>query len=380
VRLGTGIAALRAGELGVAAEALSWAAENAPATTAPTLRADCLGRLAVVEALQGRLTRAAALAERALSGAADAGVTPFEMTAAPSVALALVSLGRGEAAGLRQHVAAARSSGRLWADPVSRTLLEVAAAEVQRADGRLDAAVDRLRVAAAAAAPADPWLADQLRLAAARVTLASGAPASTLELLEGVTDRAVPEVVVLAAATQQEQGAPPVLVELQASTRGDDTTLHARVGGLLVEALERSRQRSPGRARAALDSALRSARPEELRSPFRDASPAVRRWLAADPHFRTSGAWVEAEPRPASTEATVAPSTAVADIVEPLTAKEREVLGHLAELLTTGEIAEKMFVSVNTVRTHIRSILRKLGVSRRNAAIRRARELGILES
>ncbi len=66
------------------------------------------------------------------------------------------------------------------------------------------------------------------------------------------------------------------------------------------------------------------------------------------------------------------------DIVEDLTPKELEVLGHLAELLTTEEIAEKMFVSVNTVRTHIRSILRKLGVNRRNAAIRKARQLHLL--
>jgi LuxR family maltose regulon positive regulatory protein len=37
-----------------------------------------------------------------------------------------------------------------------------------------------------------------------------------------------------------------------------------------------------------------------------------------------------------------------------------------------------MFVSVNTVRTHVRNILRKLGASRRNEAVRRARELGII--
>ena len=65
-------------------------------------------------------------------------------------------------------------------------------------------------------------------------------------------------------------------------------------------------------------------------------------------------------------------------VVDKLTAKELEVLGHLAELLTTEEIASAMFVSVNTIRTHVRSILRKLGVSRRNAAVRRARELDLL--
>jgi LuxR family maltose regulon positive regulatory protein len=65
-------------------------------------------------------------------------------------------------------------------------------------------------------------------------------------------------------------------------------------------------------------------------------------------------------------------------LLEPLTDRELEVLGHLAELITTDEIASTMFVSVNTIRTHVRSILRKLGVSRRNAAVRRARDLGLL--
>ena len=65
-------------------------------------------------------------------------------------------------------------------------------------------------------------------------------------------------------------------------------------------------------------------------------------------------------------------------LVESLTEREREVLGHLSELLTTEEIAGVMFVSVNTVRTHVRNILRKLAASRRNEAVRRARELKIL--
>ena len=42
------------------------------------------------------------------------------------------------------------------------------------------------------------------------------------------------------------------------------------------------------------------------------------------------------------------------------------------------EIAATMFISVNTVRTHIRSILRKLSATRRNQAVRRARELGVI--
>ena len=54
------------------------------------------------------------------------------------------------------------------------------------------------------------------------------------------------------------------------------------------------------------------------------------------------------------------------------------MLGHLAALLSTDEIAADMFVSVNTVRTHVRNILRKLGASRRNEAVRRARALHLI--
>ena len=67
-------------------------------------------------------------------------------------------------------------------------------------------------------------------------------------------------------------------------------------------------------------------------------------------------------------------------LIEPLTDKEREVLEHLSELLTTEEIAGAMYISVNTVRTHVRNILRKLAASRRNEAVRRARELKIISA
>jgi LuxR family maltose regulon positive regulatory protein len=70
----------------------------------------------------------------------------------------------------------------------------------------------------------------------------------------------------------------------------------------------------------------------------------------------------------------------IGELVQPLTVKEQEVLEHLSELLTTEEIASKMFISVNTVRTHIRNILRKLSASRRNEAVRRARVLKIIPS
>jgi LuxR family maltose regulon positive regulatory protein len=170
----------------------------------------------------------------------------------------------------------------------------------------------------------------------------------------------------------------------------------ARLLATAVEAwgLEAWRQERHGdrrRAVPALEQAPRLAEPELLRRPFREAPGEIRRLLAAlqpAPRWlsarstaqaahptRSSGATRSA---PAVSRAHVGPRPATDRPVERLTTKELEVLERLAALLTTEEIAESMFVSVNTVRTHVRSILRKLAASRRNEAIRRARELGIL--
>ncbi|KUF18260.1 helix-turn-helix transcriptional regulator [Streptomyces silvensis] len=64
--------------------------------------------------------------------------------------------------------------------------------------------------------------------------------------------------------------------------------------------------------------------------------------------------------------------------VEPLSPRERDVLERLARMMTTEEIAEDIYLSVNTVKTHLKSVYRKLAVTRRSAAIRRAVELGLL--
>ncbi len=64
--------------------------------------------------------------------------------------------------------------------------------------------------------------------------------------------------------------------------------------------------------------------------------------------------------------------------VESLSARERDVLRQLAQMMTTEEIADELYVSVNTVKTHLKSVYRKLAVTRRSAAVRRARELELL--
>jgi LuxR family maltose regulon positive regulatory protein len=103
--------------------------------------------------------------------------------------------------------------------------------------------------------------------------------------------------------------------------------------------------------------------------------------VAADPAFhdllRSSiGRWGLHEPLVARVlERASAPNAAPA---VALTARELEVLRELPNLNTVDEIAEVLFVSVNTVKTHLRSLYRKLQVGSRRAAVAEARRLGLL--
>lgn len=67
-----------------------------------------------------------------------------------------------------------------------------------------------------------------------------------------------------------------------------------------------------------------------------------------------------------------------AAMLEPLSDRELEVLRFLPTHLTSTEIAEALTISVNTVRTHIKSIYGKLDAHSRGEAVERARSLGIL--
>jgi LuxR family maltose regulon positive regulatory protein len=78
------------------------------------------------------------------------------------------------------------------------------------------------------------------------------------------------------------------------------------------------------------------------------------------------------------TAVAVTPRTEGLAAGEELTPKELEVLRLLATRLSRREIGQRLYVSLNTVKTHQRGLYRKLRVEHRNAAVRRARELGLL--
>jgi LuxR family maltose regulon positive regulatory protein len=65
-------------------------------------------------------------------------------------------------------------------------------------------------------------------------------------------------------------------------------------------------------------------------------------------------------------------------VVEPLSPREQAVLRYLPTMMSNQEIASELFVSVNTVKTHLKAIYRKLDVADRREAVRRARKLELL--
>ena len=135
-----------------------------------------------------------------------------------------------------------------------------------------------------------------------------------------------------------------------------------------------------GRGRRSLEHALRLGKAEQLRLAFATERIWIRPVLRRDPEL-ASGYQDLLETGSATGRLAVPPSgtgQTTPVIVEQLSEREREVLRLLSGMLSTAEIATEMYISVNTVKTHLRSIYRKLSAAHRGEAVRRARQLRLI--
>ena len=148
---------------------------------------------------------------------------------------------------------------------------------------------------------------------------------------------------------------------------------------LLLDAVARQRLSDLDGAATSLEQALEVAEPEGYRQVFWNLGEEVQALLlrqqergSAHPQLLT-----ELLDRP---EASAAPSALPPPLalVASLTEREQVVLGLLDSDLSTRQIADQLYISVNTVRSQVRSLYRKLDASRRGDAVRRARHLKLL--
>ncbi len=111
--------------------------------------------------------------------------------------------------------------------------------------------------------------------------------------------------------------------------------------------------------------------------PFEDARPMLGGLLSRHP--QAADAWPQAEKHlPTDPEKSLPAATTLEALPQALTDREITVLRRLATTMNTDEIAKELCVSINTVKTHIAAIYRKLPAASRREAVARARRLELL--
>ncbi|TCC22381.1 LuxR C-terminal-related transcriptional regulator [Kribbella sindirgiensis] len=242
-------------------------------------------------------------------------------------------------------------------------------------------------------------------VAMAQVQVARGDCAAALALLDGAEDLyrrgSYPELKPIAALRARVYLAAGDLVAAGAWATGISDTvsyLHeyeqltlARLlihrGDDVLGLLDRLRGDASRRAGSRLEIDVLRALALHQRGERSDALAALRQALAAAPEpdryvrlFLDEGAPMlallqDAAPDEPLVRRLLKAPTALPD---PLTERELEVLRLLDTELTGPEIARRLYVSLNTLRTHTKRIFAKLGATNRSGAVRRARERGLL--
>jgi LuxR family maltose regulon positive regulatory protein len=404
---GAGRGRLVHGELGSARELFTAAVGPDAPDLAERFRRHVLAQLALVEAVDGRLDAAVQTASEALSvpgpTATGAAATAAEIphgylgVAAAHVALVWVAVERGDLMTARHHVQAAWADDKGLRDPVCAAVLTLVRSRQMRLEGDVGGAVRILahwRDRRGGRTP--PWLTRRMEAVEALALLADGRAEAAESRVRQFAAPETPDCLLahgwvkLAAGDAAESWRTARQVARQ-STIPVEFLVEANLLGA-AGALALSR---PDAAAAGVDEARRLASAEGLQRPFEEAPARLRTLLAQRDHHRapetapgSPAASPQLVPGPRRTGGPPARIVAAGAahggsreddvIVQPLTEREHEVLTYLDQLLPTEEIAARMFVSVNTVKTHVRAVLRKLAAERRNEAVRRARELGLV--
>ncbi len=374
-----GSAQLWAGRFEAARSTLSVAVQAAdgPATAFP--RHEALGRLALIDFLHGRPGQAEAHAREAIAEADRSGLPVPDRTGVARLVLAAVAIDRDDLTAARDHLDLAAATSAAGRDPVVAVELAVLRSRMLCAAGDARAALlalDSMAKRPLVSTEPSPWVSDRVSMATAAAYLADGDPKAAVRVFEDRRAHGLHGLVAEAwarAAAGESERALRVLDGLPDRGRGpalDAWILLTRAQA--VDALGRS-----AAAESLVLRALTAARPHQLRRPFLEAGPWFGRLLRRRAGLAAQHAWLTGSLSRRSADAR-APEEPSGPRPQALSTREHDVLERLAQLMSTEEIAADLYLSVNTVKTHLKSIYRKLDATRRGEAVRRARELGLL--
>lgn len=324
-------------------------------------RIHALGTLAIAEAWDGYLRRATDFADEALEMSRQLDLLTHAAPADAYLARSLIAIKRGEpeAGAFSLHEGYVRAAANARAQ-----LMWIAHAEARLVDP-----TGTESTALAPSTPPPPLVADALEAIARRQQREAGRPAKP------TNTRTWSRVAYEDVASMLASGDPAAARARLASFDLPDPMppsvfVDVQLLGAWIADLE---HRIPD-SRDCLRRALEAAQPEELVQPFRRAGTPVLQLLRELP-----GA-------PEGFRRVILERTGIASqrphmeaLIEPLTARELELLAYLPSRLTNAELAARCFVSLNTVKTHMAHIYRKLDANGRDAAIARARELGLID-
>jgi LuxR family maltose regulon positive regulatory protein len=338
-----------------------------------------LGHLALVELLEGRLQLAARLAGEAVEAAELAGFSDVPQASAALLATGWAGLYACDPeadAVLERAAAAARGSGD---DPLRLAIAAVRALGALAQDGGARHGLSLLHAETAELGDWDaPVLVDALlRTSEIRLLLAAGSEAEALGRIGRVP--AATAAVLRARAALTHADPAPALEALAPWLDDDASTPALRIEAHVLAAVARHRRLDYAGATVSLEAALALAGSDRWPWVFLQAGPSLRDLLTRQVRAGTAHRGLVEDLRVRlERSASAAPTGGVKPLLEPLSAREKTILSYMETMLSTEEIASELFLSTNTVKTHAKSIYRKLGVSRRRQAVLRGRALELL--
>ncbi len=384
--LALGTALLRRWEITAARRALASARHQLTAAGATAMRERAQGWMAVTEVLYGDLQAAADSIIRLRSRVPPDPAAAFFA----AIAAAHLALEQDDLVAAARLLDEADPGAVTWlpGEPDAESLLMLARVRAAIAEGDVAAARDMVRLVRGACGADEPvpcaldadiaLLAGDPRLATAALGLSGGAGGRA----DGADGAARADQLAARARLLLALGDPAAALEAARHCASDgELTLRDRITALVAATLASRRLGADREAATSLEEALALAEPHRAYRPFLDMGGDVHSAIAilVAPASPAAGFAARVREHLISRPLGKPPDAGPGGRETPaLTASELAVLRLLRSHMTNQEIADALYLSVNTVKTHLRAVYHKLGVSSRREAVDRGRRLHML--